>query len=90
MVLVLLKLMKNLLFISAELRFASFIHFSLIKAASYRLLYQRNKALYRKRVYKKKLLGPVTEAMLPSTQVRNCNEWLNSLALILMEKSLVS
>lgn len=69
-VLVILKLMKKLLFISAELRFASCIHFSLTKPASCHLPYQANKVLYRNHVYKNKLLGPVTQVTLPHTSLQ--------------------
>lgn len=53
MALVLFKLMKNLLFTSAELRFASCIHLSLIKAVSYHLLCQANKEIQKTQLQKK-------------------------------------
>lgn len=90
MALVLFKLMKNLLFTSAELRFASCIHLSLIKTVSYHLLCQANKEIQKTQLQKnkKELLNRVTEATLPSTQVCSCNEEHNFFALIFTWRSL--
>lgn len=74
--------MKNLLFTSAELTFASCIHLSLIKAISYCLLYQTNQNCTENASTKKKLPNWVTKATLPSTQIPNSNEGLDSFSLI--------